>query len=88
MIMLLRVYKFERIKTLFYCNLYIIDRIKVEWGEEKKKNNEKDKFTVEIKKNGLLLTFTYCEIFYILAGQNWPLPFSGKINKILSPFPT
>ena len=52
MIMLLRVYKFERIKTLFYCNLYIIDRIKVVWGEEKKKNNEKDKFTVEIKKMG------------------------------------
>ena len=50
MIMLLRVHKFERIKTLFYCNLYIIDRIKVEWGEEKKKKKkEKDKFTVEKK---------------------------------------
>ena len=67
---LLRIYKFERIKTLLYCNLYIIDRIKVEWGEEKKMKNEKDKFTVEIKKNGLLLTFTFCEIFYILASEH------------------
>ena len=41
MIMLLRVYKFERIKTLFYCDLYIIDRIKVEWGEEKRKRKKK-----------------------------------------------
>ena len=65
MIMLLRVHKFERIKTLFYCNLYIIDRIKVEWGEEKKK-----KTSLLWKKKGLLLTFTFCEIFYILASEH------------------